>query len=290
MRLCQFEGGVGLVEGSEFRDVSAVLKRLPSSVYPPVRGDALIAALPVLRSDILELARKSEPRPLSSVHLKSPVRAPGKLIAAPVNYQDHLDEAIADTETFSRAHVRRIEETGLFLKATSSMIGPDDAIRIGFPERRTDHEVELAVVIGQACRNVPRERALEVVAGYCIGLDITIRGPEERSLRKSIDSYSVLGPWLVTADELGNPSSLALELDVDGEPRQRANTRDLIIDVPGLIAFASRWYTLDPGDVIYTGTPAGVGPIVAGNRVRASIERIGELNMEVAAERATTSS
>ena len=96
---------------------------------------------------------------------------------------------------------------------------------------------------------------------YCVGLDITIRGPEERSLRKSIDTYTVLGPWLVTTDELSDPSRLALELSVNCEPRQKANTRDLIIDVPGLIAFATSFYTLMPGDVLLTGTPEGVGPI-----------------------------
>src|SRR5207302_2075817 len=105
----------------------------------------------------------------------------------------------------------------------------------------------------------------EHVAGYCIGFDITVRGPEERSLRKSIDGYTVLGPWLVTADEVKDPAALDLELKVNGETRQRANTRDLIIPIPELIAFASSFYTLMPGDVLLTGTPEGVGPIGPGD-------------------------
>ena len=169
---------------------------------------------------------------------------------------------------------------GLFLKATSSVIGPSDAIMIRHLDRRTDHEIELAVVIGKKADRVDRHHALEYLAGYCIGLDITVRGTEERSLRKSIDTYTVLGPWLVTADELVDPSQLSLKLSVDGQVRQNANTHDLI-DVPGLIAFASRFYTLMPGDVLLTGTPEGVGPIKPGDVIRSEISRIGAMATSV---------
>ena len=121
------------------------------------------------------------------------------------------------------------------------------------------------------------------MAGYCIGLDITVRGPEERSLRKSIDSYTVLGPWLVTADAIPDPGALDLTLKVNGEVRQRANTRDLILDIAELIAFASSYYTLMPGDVLLTGTPEGVGPIHAGDVMTASIEHIGSMDVHVRA-------
>jgi 2-keto-4-pentenoate hydratase/2-oxohepta-3-ene-1,7-dioic acid hydratase in catechol pathway len=177
--------------------------------------------------------------------------------------------------------VRRIEETGLFLKAPSSLIGPGAAIEIHHPHRRTDHEVELAVVIGRTCRDVAAADALAFVAGYAIGLDITIRGPEERSLRKSLDTYSVLGPWLVTADAFGDPGGREMMLSVDGEIRQRANTRSLIMDVPALIAFASSYYTLHPGDVLFTGTPDGVGPIRPGETIAARIDDIGDLTVKV---------
>ena len=169
------------------------------------------------------------------------------------------------------------------MKATSSLIGPGNGIAVTKPERRTDHEVELAVVIGRQGRNISRSDALRHVAGYCIGLDVTIRGSEDRSFRKSPDSYSVLGPWLVTADEIPDPGGLDLQLSVNGELRQKSNTRHLILGVPELIEFASSFYTLHPGDVIYTGTPEGVSPIQPGDEVSASIDRIGSMTVRVRA-------
>jgi len=283
MKLCRFnDNRLGLVEDQWVIDVTTALSRLPTASYPLPCFDLLIANLDEVRVGIETLSGRAK-IPLDEVTLLSPVANPGKLVAAPVNYQAHLDETIADEVTFSREHVRRIQETGLFLKATSSMIGAGAPIEIHHPDRRTDHEIELGVVIGKTCKDVHPDDALSVIAGYTIGLDITIRGPEERSLRKSLDSYSVLGPWLVTADEFGNPADRDLELKVNGETRQKANTRDLILDVPALIAFASSYYTLHPGDVLYTGTPEGVGPIAPGDTIAASIVGIGKMQVNVIA-------
>lgn len=281
MKLCRFnDGHLGIVEGETVRDVTSALSVLPAYSYPLPAFDPMISALDEVRAVADALAGAPELR-LDEVTLLSPVANPGKFVAAPVNYQAHLDEAIADEATFSRAHVRRIQETGLFLKATSSLIGAGEPIRIAHVDRRTDHEVELAVIIGRRCHRATRANALSYVAGYCIGLDITIRGPEERSLRKSLDTYSVLGPWMITADEFGDPGGHEMTLEVDGMPRQRANTRDLIMDVPALIEFASAYYTLMPGDVIFTGTPEGVGPIEPGQTITAAIEGIGGMRVEV---------
>ena len=279
MKLCRYDDRLGLVEGDTVRDVTAALDLLPGARYPLPCHDLMIEHLDAVAAAARTIG--GDPRPLSEVRLLSPVANPGKLVAAPVNYKAHLEEAIADEATFSRAHVRQIQETGLFLKAASSLIGAGEPIRIAHPDRRTDHEIELAVVIGRTCRNSTRDDALSFVAGYTIGLDITIRGPEERSLRKSLDSYSVLGPWLVTADEFSDPAGRELLLAVDGEVRQRANTRDLIMDVPALIEFASSFYTLHPGDVLYTGTPEGVGPIRAGETIAASIDGVGSMSVKV---------
>lgn len=112
---------------------------------------------------------------------------------------------------------------------------------------------------------------------------MTLRGPEERSLRKSIDGYTVLGPWMVTADEFRDPADVGRELRVSGEPRQKARTKDLILSLPELIAFASSFYTLQPGDILMTGTPEGVGPVKPGDTMRASIERIGAMDVSVTA-------
>jgi 2,4-didehydro-3-deoxy-L-rhamnonate hydrolase len=282
--LCQFDDHrLGLVEGAQVKDVTTALDALPSHRYPCPPGDAFIESLPALRERIRVAAAKAPGLPLSQVHLLSPVPNPGKVIGAPVNYQKHLAEVTSDSELHhqNEAHMRAIQQSGLFLMATSSVIGPSQEIVIRHPDRRTDHEVELAVVIGQPARNVAAKDALKFVAGYCIGLDITVRGPEERSLRKSIDTYTVLGPWLVTADEIPDPSNLDLSIEVNVELRQKANTREMILGVPELIEFASSFYTLFPGDVLLTGTPEGVGPIHAGDVLHARVDRIGEMEVHV---------
>jgi 2-keto-4-pentenoate hydratase/2-oxohepta-3-ene-1,7-dioic acid hydratase in catechol pathway len=218
---------------------------------------------------------------VEAVRFEAPVANPNKLIAAPVNYLKHQAEANADGGKNFDKDVKTIEHYGLFLKGNGSLVGTSEGVEIAFPDRRTDHEIELVVVIGKGGRNIPRDRALQHVAGYTIGLDMTIRGPEDRSLRKSLDTFSVLGPWLVTADEIADPNRLDMLLTVNGEVRQRASTADLIFDVQRLIEYASRYYTLLPGDLIYTGTPEGVGPVVPGDLMRCSIERIGEVDVPV---------
>ena len=284
MRICRFGNDrLGIVEGATVRDVTAALDVLPAYRYPLPASDMLIANL----DKVLERARTILPTapslPLTSVKLLSPVANPTKIIGAPVNYQKHLDEARGDSALHHGNQIAVIHKTGVFLKAVSSLAGPGDGIALRKLDRRNDHEVELAVVIGKQANNVSREEALEYVAGYCIGLDITIRGPEERSLRKSADSYCVLGPWLVTADEIPRPNELNLGILVNGEVRQDSNTRYMILDVPALIELASSFYTLYPGDIIITGTPEGVSPIQPGDTVVATIERIGTMEVKVRA-------
>jgi 2-keto-4-pentenoate hydratase/2-oxohepta-3-ene-1,7-dioic acid hydratase in catechol pathway len=284
VRLCQFDDHrLGLVEDGLVRDVTSVLDELPHQRYPFALGDALIANLPKLRGRISDMARGAAAVPVGGVRLLSPVANASKIIGAPVNYRKHLAEVAANPELHhqNKAHLQAIQQSGLFLKATSSVVGASEGVVIRHPERRTDHEVELAVIVGKRAKSVRREEALSFVAGYCIGLDITIRGPEERSFRKSLDTYTVLGPWLVTADELPAPSALELSITVNGEPRQKANTRELILGVPELIEFASSFYTLLPGDVLMTGTPEGVGPIAPGDVMHAQIDQIGEMTVQV---------
>jgi len=282
MRLCRFaEDRLGLVRGNEVCDVTAALDALPAHRYPLPRFDPLIAHLADLTAGIEQAAQRGKPIPLAGVALMSPIANPGKIVAAPVNYKKHLEEARADAAIHHQKQVEEIQKIGLFLKAPSSVVGPSEGIAVRHPDRRTDHEIELAVVIGKRADRVAKELAFEHVAGYCIGFDITVRGSEERSLRKSIDGYTVLGPWFVTADEVSDPAALDLELKVNGEAHQRANTRDLIIPIPALIAFASSFYTLMPGDVLLTGTPEGVGPIAPGDVLDASISGIGTMRVRV---------
>jgi 2,4-didehydro-3-deoxy-L-rhamnonate hydrolase len=284
VRLCQFDNyRLGLVEGDRVRDVTSVLELLPPHRYPCPPGDAFVAALPELRARIADAAQSAPALPLAQVNLLSPVANPGKVLGAPVNYRKHLEEVATDPNLHHQnpAHIQAIHQSGLFLKATSSVVGASQGVTIRHADRRTDHEVELAVVIGKRASSVQAKDALSIIAGYCIGLDISVRGPEERSLRKSIDSYTVLGPWLVTAEEMPDPGSADLSIEVNGELRQKANTRDLILGVPELIEFASSFYTLYPGDVLLTGTPEGVGPICAGDVMHARIAGIGEMTVRV---------
>jgi 2-keto-4-pentenoate hydratase/2-oxohepta-3-ene-1,7-dioic acid hydratase in catechol pathway len=284
MKICRFDDDrLGLVQGGEVLDVSEALDALPAVRYPLPRHDPLIANLAAVRARIETLAPGARRRPVGEVKLLSPVANPGKIVAAPVNYARHLQEARADPEIHHQNQVAEIQRVGLFLKATSALVGPGEGVALRKLDRRNDHEVELAVVIGTKADRVPRERAMACIAGYAIGLDMTIRGPEERSLRKSVDSYAVLGPWLVTADELADPAKLAISLAVGGETRQRANTRNLILGIAELIEFASAFYSLEPGDVLLTGTPEGVGPVRPGDVMLAAIEGIGEMRVAVRA-------
>src|SRR6185369_16842881 len=242
---------------------------------------ALIAHLAELRPEIERIARSARAVPIASVRLLSPLANPGKIIAAPVNYKKHLEEALADKGIHHGNLVQEIHKAGMFLKATSALVGAGEGVKLVHTDRRNAHEVELALVVGKTAKNVTAAQALDYICGYCIGLDMTIRGPEERSLRKSPDSYCVLGPWLATPDEVGDPGSLQVSLTVNGEPRQDASTSDLILGVGELIAWASSFYTLHPGDVLLTGTPQGVGPVKPGDTMQARIERIGSMQVKV---------
>jgi 2-keto-4-pentenoate hydratase/2-oxohepta-3-ene-1,7-dioic acid hydratase in catechol pathway len=286
MRLCRFgDGRLGVVEGSNVRDVTAALEVLPDCRYPLPTYDLLIANLARVMERVKAISAGAPTIPLAGLKLLSPVANPGKVIAAPVNYQKHLDEVKGDAQLNQGnvAHTITIQKAGLFLKATSSLVGPGEGIALRHLDRRNDHEVELALVIGKRASQVSKEDALDYVAGYAIGLDITIRGSEDRSFRKSPDTYTVLGPWLVTPDEVGNPDALDLTISVNGEMRQSSNTKYMILKSAELIELASSFYTLYPGDIISTGTPEGVSPIVPGDTVVATVEKVGTMEVKVRA-------
>ena len=286
LRICRFDDNrLGVVDGTSVRDVTAALEVIPPAHYPFPAHDAFIAHLGDVVARARALAPSAPVLPLDSVRLLSPVANPGKLVAAPVNYEKHLAEVKSDDSLHQNTagHTLTIQKAGMFLKATSSMAGAGDGVELRVPDRRTDHEVELAFVIGRTASRVRRADALRYVAGYTIGLDISIRGTEDRSFRKSADSYSVLGPWLVTADEIPDPGNLDLEIRVNGERRQHSNTRQMTLGVPELIEMASAFYTLHPGDVVFTGTPEGVSPIEPGDEIVATIQSIGSMSVRVRA-------
>jgi len=217
---------------------------------------------------------------LSEVTLEAPVGRPGKVIAAPLNYEKHIEEAIADQDITTDEWFS-IKDKGYFLKAPSSVIGPEEEIVLPFTDRRVDHEVELAFVIGEETKDATSDEAWDRILGYTILLDISVRGDQDRSNRKSYDTFTVIGPCVVTPDELGDPQARDLELSVNGDVRQSANTDDMVYTCADVVQYASIGATLEVGDVITTGTPEGVGPLRDGDVVDARIDGIGSMSIGV---------
>jgi 2-keto-4-pentenoate hydratase/2-oxohepta-3-ene-1,7-dioic acid hydratase in catechol pathway len=277
MKIARFNSGrVGIVIGDTIRDVTVAAGVDPAE-WPPVGPLRLIANFAVLRDKLAAAAQSAPPIPLGDARLETPVPWPNKVIAYPTNYRDHAAEMASTT---------RADLQGYFLKANSSLSGPSDPIEIpDFPGREVHHECEIALVIGKGGRRIPAERALDHVFGYSCLLDITIRGKEERVMRKSFDTFTPVGPWIVTADEIPHPNDIKMRLWVNGEKRQEATTKDLIVDIPRMIEIASSASTLYPGDLIATGTPAGVGPIRDGDRVTIEVDHVGRMSVPVVARR-----
>jgi 2-keto-4-pentenoate hydratase/2-oxohepta-3-ene-1,7-dioic acid hydratase in catechol pathway len=285
MRICWYnDNRLGLVKGDRVYDVSKALEKLPKATYPaPRNGDPLIVHLAKLRPDI-EAAASGSGTPIGEVKFLSPVAAPSKVIGTPTNYADHIAEADRQRDVFTmKRPSTNIEEQGLFLKANSCLIGAGEVVKLRFPQRRTDHEMELGVVIGKPASNIKLEDALNYVAGYCIALDMVVRGSQDRSMRKSVDTYGVAGPWMVTADEIPDPQNLDFSLAVNGEIKQKSNTKNMIMDLKRQIQFGSEYYTLLPGDIIMTGTCSGVSQVKPGDVMHCEIEKIGAMDVRIGA-------
>jgi 2-keto-4-pentenoate hydratase/2-oxohepta-3-ene-1,7-dioic acid hydratase in catechol pathway len=276
MRLALFnKGRLGVVDGDDLVDVT---DQLAGPGAPSPSGALHQYIENTVRDGAAPLDLTGCPRvPLTEAVLEAPLPRPGKIVGAPVNYLDHKAEMEYTTS---------IADLGVFLKANSSVIGPGQDILLPYTDKRTDQEGELGVVIGRTATHVSADDALDHVFGYTCVLDITVRSGEDRSTRKSFDTFTPIGPWIVTADEIPDPDTLDLRCDVGGTTRQETNTADLIFGVRELIAYTSSVMTLHPGDVIATGTPAGVGPLSHGDRVVLDIERVGRLEVGVDGSRA----
>jgi 2-keto-4-pentenoate hydratase/2-oxohepta-3-ene-1,7-dioic acid hydratase in catechol pathway len=279
MKIASFnQGRIGIVEDAAIADISDVIGYDPVA-WPPTGMLRFIASFDAIKPRILDKLRTAERIPLANAQLDCPVAWPNKVIAYPANYHAHIDEMKAGTGLISKFDA---SGQGFFLKANSSLSGPRDPIVLpDLPDREIHHECELAIIIGKGGRSISRERALEHVFGYSCLIDVVIRGKEERVMRKSFDSFCPMGPYLTTLDEVPDYANIDLELSVNGELRQKANTRNLIVGVPEMIAMASSVMTLYPGDVIASGTPAGVGPLQAGDKVAILIAGVGEMTLDV---------
>jgi 2-keto-4-pentenoate hydratase/2-oxohepta-3-ene-1,7-dioic acid hydratase in catechol pathway len=278
VRLVVFdESRLGLLRDGAVVDVSDLVGA-GGADWPPVFLLRAIADFDRLRPRLAEAVERRPGIPLDRVRLRAPVVFPSKVIAAPVNYRLHIEEM----RPVVKGELHAIERYGVFLKAPSSVVGPEATIELPFPDRRTDHEVELGVVIGRMARDVAMADAMRHVFGYTGVMDITVRGDEDRSTRKSFDTFTPVGPVLVTADEIPDPHGLQLQLWVNGERRQNGNTRDMIWNVPKLVEYASHVMTLNPGDLLSTGTPDGVGPLKPGDEVTIDVDRVGRMSVRVA--------
>lgn len=284
MRICWFnDNRLGLVHDGRVYDVSAALKALPAPTYPAPKGDPLITHLDRMRPEIEAAAKGAQSYAIKDVRFLSPVQSPTKVIGTPTNYAAHVTEAKEQVADFKGRYTGSIEEQGLFLKANSSLIGPSEGVVPRFPDRRTDHEMELGVIIGRKVSNISEADALGCIAGYALALDMVVRGTEDRSFRKSVDTYSVLGPWMVTADEVKDPQNLSFSLAVNGEIKQKSNTSKMIMGIARQIAWGSTFYTLWPGDIIMTGTCEGVSRVKPGDTMHCEIDGVGEMDVAIRA-------
>jgi 2-keto-4-pentenoate hydratase/2-oxohepta-3-ene-1,7-dioic acid hydratase in catechol pathway len=274
---------IGVVVGDEIVDLAAAAPEMPRSMELFLERGA-----PALER--ARVAARGGPRlALAQVKLEAPVMRPRKFLAIGLNYADHIAETGRPAPEFPV----------FFNKQVTCVNGPFEPIWMPRVSDKLDYEGELAFVIGRRCRHVPKERAREVIAGYLICNDVSVRDWQQRSptmtLGKSFDTHGPLGPWLVTADEVGDPHVLDLETTIDGERRQKSNTKHLVFDCFAQVETLSTAFTLEPGDVISTGTCGGVGVAMnprgymkVGQRVRIEISGLGAIESEVIPEPADT--
>lgn len=287
MKLCVFEAttgrGLGLVLGEEIADLRRVAPYLsPNPVDILAAGAAGIEAIERAARTAPRLARRD-------VKLKCPVGRPGKILGIGLNYHDHAKETGREAPTTQM----------WFNKQASCVHGPYDPVLMPAVSTALDYEVELVVLIGKRGRHVPRERAHEVIAGYMTGCDYSVRDWQRATqtmiMGKGFDTHGPVGPWITTPDEAGDVQNLSLKCWVNGELRQNGATAEMIFDVPAQIEHLTKAFALEPGDLLFTGTPAGVGAaysppkfLKVGDTVKVEVERLGSIEAVITQETANT--
>ena len=284
MKLATYDAGgaaqLGVVTSDQIVPLNSAAPGLPSQMI------GLIAAWPKLEAQVRSIATAgADALPLDGVRLHAPIRRPGKIMAIGLNYADHIAESRMETP----------KDQVWFSKAASSTNGPYDPIQVPKASPYLDYEAELVCVIGQGGRHISKAAAPAAVFGYCCGDDATERLWQHRTpqwvLGKSFDTHAPFGPWITTADEIADPHALSIRCLVNGEVRQNSNTRHLVFNLWDQIEHLSQAMTLEPGDLIFTGTPGGIGAAMdprqflkAGDRVRVEIEGLGALDNPCVAE------
>jgi 2-keto-4-pentenoate hydratase/2-oxohepta-3-ene-1,7-dioic acid hydratase in catechol pathway len=284
MKLVSFDDfQIGVLRDDGVVNVTSVLPDVPGPLQC-YRMNLLIEEWDTLKPQVEKLAKDGSAVAMDSVKLLAPVPAPRKVYAAPANYHAHraeMEAGAGGSEAAAGQH--HSGEFGMFLKSPSSVVGPQDTILRPYEDRLIHHESELVLVMGKRGSAIPLADSLSYVFGYTCGLDITVRGPEDRSKRKSFDTFSPTGPYIVTADEIADPGDLEISLWVNEDLKQHAFTKDLITDCPNLIANMSWVAATEPGDLLFTGTPDGVGEIKPGDLVSIKISEVGEMSVPVKA-------
>ncbi len=284
MKLATFEAGsdsqLGAVVDGVIVPLNAAAPALPAEMI------GLISAWPQVEHEVRRIAGAGlGALPLDQVRLLAPIRRPGKIMAIGLNYADHIAESRMDTPT----------NQVWFSKASTSANGPYQPIQVPRVSQALDYEAELVAVIGQGGRHISASDAAGAIFGYCCGNDATERAWQHRTpqwvLGKSFDTHAPFGPWITTTDEASDPHSLSIRCLVNGEVRQNSNTRHLVFNVWDQIEHISQAMTLEPGDLIFTGTPGGIGAAMKpmrflkpGDRVRVEIEGLGALDNPCEAE------
>jgi 2-keto-4-pentenoate hydratase/2-oxohepta-3-ene-1,7-dioic acid hydratase in catechol pathway len=287
VKLCTFSHAgarrAGVVVDDAVVDLAAAAPELPRDLV------ALLAAGPAALAQARQAAANARARlPLASVKLAAPIARPPKLLAIGLNYADHVAEAGLETPKLPT----------VFNKQSTCVTGPFDPVHLPRVSQALDYEGELAFVIGRRCRHLPRQRAHEAIAGYLVANDVSVRDWQLRvptwTMGKSFDTHGPLGPWLTTADEI-DPSGLRLRTWVNGELRQDSNTKQLIFDCAAIVEHLSTAFTLEPGDVVCTGTPGGVGIAMkpprllrVGDVVKIEIEGLGAIENPIVPEPEST--
>jgi 2-keto-4-pentenoate hydratase/2-oxohepta-3-ene-1,7-dioic acid hydratase in catechol pathway len=285
MKLATFETNgrehIGVVVGDGLIDLSQAAPRLPQDLI------GLIAAWGTAESEVRRIAATAKTHfALKSVRLLAPVPRPQKILAIGLNYADHI------AETGAQKPDRQV----WFAKLPNAVNGPNDPIQMPKASSMIDYEAELVAIIGKRCKHVTKDDAASVVFGYCNGNDVSVRDWQRHTpqwiLGKSFDTHAPMGPWVTTADEVGDPHALGIRCFVNGEKRQDSNTKNLVFSIYDQIALLTQAMTLYPGDCIFSGTPGGVGMAMkppqflkAGDVVRVEIDKLGALEAAMEAER-----
>lgn len=279
MKLVTFNNRrIGVVTPAGVVDITD-LSGVDSGFWPPVGMVQLISRFETLQPSIRQAVETRKPVPMDSVRLETPVQWPNKVVAFPANYHDHINEM----KGVGSGVISKFKASGqgFFLKSNSSLSGPsDDIVLPPLEGREVHHECELGIIIGKRGRGIEGARCEEYIFGFTCLLDMVVRGVEERVMRKSFDTFCPTGPWIVTRDEVRDMNNIHMSLTVNGQQRQSATTADLIVNIPEMLAMASAVMTLEPGDIIATGTPAGVGPVVDGDVLEITIEGVGSMKLK----------